>query len=153
MFVVMVTVLFSVVGVGVYLYVCRHGYSVVLGGRRGRVPLCLLSWLQCCSPWSAWACTSMFVVMVTVLFSVVGVGVYLGLFFSTYKDNVLTSGDMGQNFTSRDRAYLDYSFYLLAAAAAAYLVNLILLALSGLRCDCSFESESEKVIDNGIILY
>ncbi|KAL5017377.1 hypothetical protein ScPMuIL_006966 [Solemya velum] len=81
------------------------------------------------------------------LFSVLAVAVYLALYFQEFKDNVLLEYDLGNNLTSVDRAYLDWSFYLVVASMLAFLINPILLKCSGSSVSCSFQQEAEKVTE------
>ncbi|XP_005094092.2 uncharacterized protein LOC101854007 [Aplysia californica] len=88
----------------------------------------------------------------SLLFVLVGIGVYLGLFLSQLKKNVLTEGQ-NNSLTSEDRSDLDYSFYMVVGSAGAFFQNLILLAISGKKFSCSYSSSGEKEVDNGMILY
>ncbi|XP_033757242.1 clarin-2-like isoform X2 [Pecten maximus] len=87
------------------------------------------------------------------LFSALGMVMYLVLYFRYYKYNVLPLEDRLAHFSTEDNANLDYSFYLLVGATGLYLINLLLLMFSGVRLKCGFTREADKVIDNGIILY
>ncbi|KAJ8317530.1 hypothetical protein KUTeg_005434 [Tegillarca granosa] len=87
------------------------------------------------------------------LFTLLAMVLYLVLYFGQYKKNVLSAEDVSQQYTSEDRAYLDFSFYFVVGAVVAFVVNFVLLLLSGTKMRCSFMREAEKVMDNGIILY
>ncbi|XP_060078569.1 clarin-2-like [Ylistrum balloti] len=87
------------------------------------------------------------------LFSALGMVMYLVLFFRYYNYNVLPLEDRLADFTTKDNANLAYSFYLLVTATGLYFINLFLLMFSGVRLKCGFTREADKVIDNGIILY
>lgn len=81
------------------------------------------------------------------LFGILAVAVYLVLYFQEFKNNVLVEYDLGNQLTSVDRAYLDWSFYLVVASLLAFLVNPILLKCSGSSVSCSFQQEAEKVTE------
>lgn len=80
--------------------------------------------------------------------------IFLALFFTTLKKNYLLSEELkASDFEIEDNTLPGYSFFLVPAAAFLYLVNIILLLCSGYKLRCSFGSEAEKVVDNGMILY
>ncbi|XP_056006526.1 clarin-1-like isoform X2 [Ostrea edulis] len=85
------------------------------------------------------------------LFSLLGMVVYLVLFFQYYKEGLMPWEDQLDDFVSD--ADLDFSFYMLMAAFIIFLLNLGFLFLSGIKFSCGFTREAEKVMDNGIILY
>ncbi|XP_069140350.1 clarin-2-like isoform X2 [Argopecten irradians] len=87
------------------------------------------------------------------LFSVLGMVMYLVLYFQYYAHNVLPLEDRIAQFSTEDNANLSYSFYLLVAATGLYLINIVILMFSGVRLKCGFTREADKVMDNGIILY
>lgn len=78
--------------------------------------------------------------------------IYLVLFLTTLQKNFLLQENVDK-FIVSDYTNLGYSFYLVPGAVAMYLLNIILLVCSGYKLRCSFSSEAEKVVDNGMILY
>lgn len=74
------------------------------------------------------------------------------LFLTTLKKNYLLA-DNYDKFLLSDYTNLGYSFYLVLGAVILYLINIVLLIASGYQLRCSFSSEAEKVVDNGVILY
>ncbi|GFO07750.1 clarin-3-like isoform x1 [Plakobranchus ocellatus] len=87
------------------------------------------------------------------IFSLAAVGVYLGLFFSQFEENILQESDLRRGFTSDGLTDLDYSFYFVVGAVAAFFVNVVILIISDRKCSCSFSRSAEKEVDNGMILY
>ncbi|RUS69836.1 hypothetical protein EGW08_022405 [Elysia chlorotica] len=85
--------------------------------------------------------------------SLAAIGVYLGLYFSQFEENILQQDALGAGFTSDGLTDLDYSFYFLVGAGAAFLVNIGILLISDRKCSCSFSGSAEKEVDNGMILY
>jgi hypothetical protein len=77
---------------------------------------------------------------------------FLILFLTSLKKNYLLQDD-SDKFDLSDYTNFGYSFYLVPGAVAMYLINIILLVCSGYKLKCSFSSEAEKVVDNGMILY
>ncbi|XP_021361201.1 clarin-2-like isoform X1 [Mizuhopecten yessoensis] len=87
------------------------------------------------------------------LFTALGMVMYLVLYFRYYQYNVLPLEDRLADYTTENNTDLDYSFYLLVAATGLYFINLLFLIFSGAKLKCGFTREADKVIDNGIILY
>ena len=87
------------------------------------------------------------------MFSLAALGLYLGLYFSEFEENILQQDALGAGFTSDGLTDLDYSFYFVVGAVAAFLVNIGILLISDRKCCCSFSSSAEKEVDNGMILY
>ncbi|KAL3864019.1 hypothetical protein ACJMK2_005731 [Sinanodonta woodiana] len=85
-------------------------------------------------------------------FTFLAMVLYLALFFTTYKKNFLYLLD-NDAFKVEATTNLGYSFFLLVIATVLYLINIIILFLSGYKLRCKFGSEAEKVVDNGIILF
>lgn len=80
--------------------------------------------------------------------------VLFGLLFGLeLSENFMMFDDVNIGWESKGRTDLDYSFYLIVGAAAAFLLNFLLLCLSGQTCSCSYSRSGEKEIDNGMILY
>ncbi|KAL4231692.1 equilibrioception [Mactra antiquata] len=86
------------------------------------------------------------------IFALLDMIVYLALFLSTWKKNFLLQSDIDK-FSIEDYTDPGYSFYLVPGAVVLYMMNIILLICSGYKFRCSFRSEAEKVVDNGVILY
>ena len=59
---------------------------------------------------------------------------YLLLFFQDYSHNVLTPDDRDQRWVSKGYTQLYYSFYLLVIGAVMYLLNILVVGLSGTEC-------------------
>lgn len=74
------------------------------------------------------------------------------LFLTTLKKNYLLADNIDK-FVLSEYTNLGYSFYLVLGAVVLYLMNIVLLVCSGYKLRCSFSSEAEKVVDNGVILY
>ncbi|XP_045189838.2 clarin-1-like isoform X2 [Mercenaria mercenaria] len=86
------------------------------------------------------------------LFALLDMVMFLTLFLTSLQKNFLLQEDVDK-FVLTEKTNLGYSFYLVPAAVVMYLVNIILLVCSGYKLKCSFGSEAEKVVDNGMILY
>ena len=86
------------------------------------------------------------------MFALLELTMFLVLFLTTLKKNYLLLDNI-EKFDVKEYTNLGYSFYLVPAAVALYLINIILLVCSGYKIKCSFSSEAEKVVDNGMILY
>ncbi|KAK3597743.1 hypothetical protein CHS0354_006098 [Potamilus streckersoni] len=85
-------------------------------------------------------------------FTILAMVLYLVLFFTTYKKNFLNYDEWKQ-LRVEGTTNLGYSFFFVVIAMVLYLINIIILFLSGYKLRCSFGSEAEKVVDNGIILF
>ena len=89
-----------------------------------------------------------------VIFSLLGVIIYVVLFQTNFANNVLPGDDYQiQTFRTKGHTSLDYSFYFTVGSLAGYLFNLLLLMCSGYKLRCVCTQEADKAIDNGIILY
>ncbi|CAG5135671.1 unnamed protein product [Candidula unifasciata] len=86
------------------------------------------------------------------VFATAAFGTYLGLYFSQLKVNILKPEELS-SFTSGDHTNLDYSFYFVVGAAASFILNLVLLSLSGQKCSCHYSLTGKKEVDSGMILY
>lgn len=86
------------------------------------------------------------------LFAVLDMVMFLVLFLTSLKKKYLLENDV-YNGDLKDYTNPGYSFYFVPAAVAMYLINIILLVCSGYKIRCSFSSEAEKIVDNGMILY
>lgn len=89
---------------------------------------------------------------IALLFAVLDMVMFLVLFLTTIKKNFFLEEEL-QLFSTEDYTGMGYSFYMIPCAIAMYLINIILLVCSGYKLRCSFSSEAEKVVDNGMILY
>lgn len=87
------------------------------------------------------------------LFSLIEVVIFLVLFLTSLSKNFLVIDTDRNTFDVEGHTNLGYSFFLLVGATVLYLVNIILLLCTGYKLKCSFSSEAEKVVDNGMILY
>lgn len=89
-----------------------------------------------------------------VIFSLLGVIIYVVLFQTNFANNVLSREDyQTQTFRTKGHTSLDYSFYFTVGSLAGYLFNLLLMMCSGYKLRCVCTQEADKAIDNGIILY
>ena len=79
--------------------------------------------------------------------------VFLVLFLTSLSKNFLVIDRDRNSFDVEGETNLGFSFFLVVGAALMYLVNIILLVCTGYKLKCSFSSEAEKVVDNGMILY
>lgn len=86
-------------------------------------------------------------------FTVVTLALFGALFGFELSKNFLMFDDVKIGWVSEGRTYLSYSFYLVLGAAGAFILNFILLSLSGQALSCSYARSGEKEIDNGMILY
>ena len=79
---------------------------------------------------------------------------FLVLYFVDLKENVLSPKDSKDfNWTSVDRAQLDFSFYMVVVASALFMVNIILVLLSGVNCRPRYRANlNEKALD-GVMMY
>jgi hypothetical protein len=91
--------------------------------------------------------------MLAFMFAAASIGTYLSLYFSQLKVNILSQKDLTSGFTSEGHTDLDYSFFLVVAAAICFILNIFLLFLSGQKCSCHYLLTGEKEVDNGMILY
>lgn len=87
------------------------------------------------------------------LFTLIEVVIFLVLFLTSLSKNFLIIENDRNSFTVDGHTSLGYSFFLIIGATVLYLVNIILLVCTGYKLKCSFRSEAEKVVDNGVILY
>ena len=97
--------------------------------------------------------TSISVWSVPVLFTVLTLVMFAALYATQLSKNFLMFDDYYIGWRSEGRTDLDFSFYFIVGGAAAFLLNLILLSLSGQSLRCSYAGSGEKEIDNGMILY
>ena len=79
--------------------------------------------------------------------------VFGALFGLELSDNFLMFDDYNSNWRNKDQTNLDWSYYLISGAAGAFVLNFILLFLSGQSISCSYPGSGEKEVDNGMILY
>lgn len=92
--------------------------------------------------------------LLALIFSLLGVIIYVVLFQTNFANNVLPGDDYQiQTFRTKGHTSLDYSFYFTVGSLAGYLFNLLLLMFSGYKLRCVCTQEADKAIDNGIILY
>lgn len=87
------------------------------------------------------------------VFSLIEVVIFLVLFLTSLSKNFLVMDNDRNSFNVEGHTTPGFSFYLLVVATVLYLVNIILLLCTGYKLKCSFSSEAEKVVDNGVILY
>lgn len=87
------------------------------------------------------------------LFCLIEVVIFLVLFLTSLSKNFLVIQTDRTSFDVEGHTSLGYSFFLVVGATLLYLVNIILLVCTGYKLKCSFSSEAEKVVDNGVILY
>nr|KAG5709430.1 hypothetical protein BaRGS_029279 [Batillaria attramentaria] len=86
-------------------------------------------------------------------FTVLTLALFGALFGTQLAKNFMMFEDVMIGWKSEGRTDLAYSFYLVVGAAGAFLLNFILLCLSGQEMACSYSRSGEKEIDNGMILY
>ena len=89
----------------------------------------------------------------SVLFTLAEVVIFLVLFLTSLSKNFLIMENDRNKFTVDGHTSLGYSFFLIIGATLLYLLNIVLLVCTGYKLKCSFKSEAEKVVDNGMILY
>ena len=75
------------------------------------------------------------------------------LFEQQLSKNFLMYDDYHIGWRSEGHTNLGFSFFLIIGAAAAFVINFILLCLSGQSLSCSYAGSGEKEVDNGMILY
>ncbi|ESO93095.1 hypothetical protein LOTGIDRAFT_232832 [Lottia gigantea] len=93
--------------------------------------------------WNGLSCT----------FSLLAVFIYVGLYINNLSVNLFSADDVKAGWTNKDNTDFGISFYFLVGAVGAFLINNILLCMSGQKCWCSYSRAGEKEIDNGMILY
>ena len=94
------------------------------------------------------------VLFFSVLFVIVELALFLALYLTTLQNNYLLKEEyINDKFDIKKNTGLGFSFFLIPGAAFLYLINIIILVASGYKLRCSFGSEAEKVVDNGMILY
>ncbi len=96
-----------------------------------------------------------FVSIFSVLFSLASFVLYLVLYFMDFKANVLKPDDITQfNWTSKDRADLNFSFYFVVVATGLFAANIAVILLLGVQCKsmkyCA--NMNEKTLD-GVMMY
>ncbi|XP_076461170.1 clarin-3-like [Babylonia areolata] len=89
----------------------------------------------------------------SLLFTTVTLAVFGGLFGTQLSENFMMVDDYEIGWRSKGHTDLDYSFYFIVGAAGAFLLNIILLCVSGQSVSCSYWGSGEKEVDNGMILY
>ena len=73
------------------------------------------------------------------IFCLVAIIVYAVLYGKYYSKNILSRHDIDQGFKSETK--LDYSYYLVVAATACHVTNLVMLLASGVKCGLSMYKE------------
>ena len=79
--------------------------------------------------------------------------IFLVLFLTSLSKNFLVIEKDRNSFEVEGYTSLGFSFFLVVVAALLYLIDIVLLVCTGYKLKCSFSSEAEKVVDNGMILY
>ena len=97
--------------------------------------------------------TDLMNVDISVLMTVMTLVLFGTLFELQLSKNFLMFDDYHIGWRSEGHTYLDFSFFLVIGAAAAFVINFILLYLSGQSLSCSYAGSGEKEVDNGMILY
>lgn len=91
--------------------------------------------------------------LLSLLFTVLTLALFGALFGTQLSDNFLMFDDYGIGWHSRGQSQLDWSYFLMLGAAAAFVANSGLLFLSGQSIRCNYVRSGEKELDNGMILY
>ncbi len=60
--------------------------------------------------------------------------VYTVLYYQDIKGNVLTLEDQEDQWTSKDSAFLHYSFYFVLVSVLLYATNILVIVCSGFQC-------------------
>jgi hypothetical protein len=88
-----------------------------------------------------------------VLLTVITLALFGGLFATELSENFLMLDDYIIGWRSKDKSNLSWSYFLVVGAAGAFVLNFILLFLSGQAISCNYASSGEKEVDNSMILF
>ncbi|KAL8615831.1 hypothetical protein ACOMHN_048539 [Nucella lapillus] len=90
---------------------------------------------------------------ISVLFVVVTLALFGTLYIMQLSNNYMMFDDYKIGWRIEGHTTLDYSFFFVIGAGGGFLLNIILLCLSGQSMNCSYPGAGEKEVDNGMILY
>ncbi|XP_013378707.1 clarin-3 isoform X3 [Lingula anatina] len=95
--------------------------------------------------WNAFAC----------LFTFITVILFVVLFLTDLKNNVLEAKEIGIGWSSKDRTEVGYSFWLIVAATLCYLLNILFVIISGTQCKVFRKSKSHvnQNASDGMMMY
>ncbi|KAK7109421.1 hypothetical protein V1264_013467 [Littorina saxatilis] len=89
----------------------------------------------------------------SLLLTILTLSLFGALYGGELSQNFLMFEDYKIGWRSEGHTSLGYSYFLVIGGAGAFIVNLILLYLSGHTLSCSYAGSGEKEVDNGMILY
>ncbi|XP_076472784.1 uncharacterized protein LOC143302120 [Babylonia areolata] len=87
------------------------------------------------------------------VFVVVTLAVFGTLYVTQLSKNFMMLDDYKIGWRSEGHTKLHFSFMYIIGAGAAFILNVVLLCLSGQSMRCGYSSAGEKEVDNGMILY
>lgn len=97
--------------------------------------------------------TDLMNVDISVLMTTMTLVLFGTLFKLQLSKNFLMYDDYHIGWRSEGHTNLDFSFFFIIGAAAAFVINFILLCVSRQSLSCSYAGSGEKELDNGMILY
>ena len=84
-----------------------------------------------------------------------GVSLFAGLYHQQIRNNVLTKDELERGFSSKGKASLKFSFWIIVASCALPLVNILLTFLNSTRAKRCFNKNTTIPTSNvdGMMLY
>ncbi|XP_064630684.1 clarin-2-like isoform X2 [Lineus longissimus] len=87
-------------------------------------------------------------------FTLLSVIMYIILYHVDLVDNVMTSMEKQNYWTSQDRTYLSYSFWFMVVPTGCYLLNIIIIYISGTKIKpVRYQASMKQAQIDGVMMY